>query len=80
MFIGGRPALEMALVPGFDCLQELRVAIVPPEADEAVEADTLRPFPGIEADVVAGRAVEVGLVETAVMAQAGHAAHEQVEL
>lgn len=69
----------MPLVPAFDRLQEFRIAVVPPEGDQAIEPDPLRPLPGVEADVVAGGAIEIGLVEAPVMAQAGHALHEQVE-
>ena len=63
MLSGGRPAANGRAYQPSISLQQAVVASVLPQPDQAVKADALRPFPGVEADVVAGRAVEVGLVE-----------------
>ena len=66
-------------IPVFDELAQIVAAGEQPEPDQAVEADALRPFPAVEADVVAGGAVEIGLMEAAVVLEAGHSGDKAIE-
>jgi hypothetical protein len=63
---------DAPVIPVFDRRQQRRIASLRPQFHQAIETDALRPFPAVEADIVARRAVEVGLNKTAVGAQARH--------
>ncbi|MCY1238212.1 hypothetical protein D9M72_509380 [compost metagenome] len=74
-----KPGSKASFVPAFDKLTDVLAAGKQPELDQAIEANTLRPFPAVEADVVACGPVEVRFIEPAVMLETGHAADKTIE-
>ena len=78
--VEGRQRLRQLLgVPALEQRQLVGPARRLPGAEQPVEPDPLRPFPAVEADVVARRPVEVRLVEAALVAQAGEPGDQPVQ-